>query len=388
MKYLILIADGMAGEPLAELGGRTTMETARKPAIDNILRSAKVGRVQNVPAGMSPGSDVATLSIFGYDPAKNISGRGPLEAAARGIDLREGICFRCNIVHIEQDVMVDFTAGHIATAKAAEIIKFLNEQTATPMAPKFYTGVSYRHLVVFNNDFFGQLRSVPPHDITGKHVVGYLPSGKNAALLNIIMYQLSQKIKKEFNDERLALWFWGGGGAPRLEPVSIQYGISGAIITAVDLLKGIGYYAGFEAINVPGATGFIDTNYEGKVQAALTALQQKDMVIVHIEAPDECGHMGNAQLKIKAIEDFDQKVVAPIFEAMRQQKEPFRILILPDHPTPIVRKTHSGDPVPFLYYDSEVMHRGREDTFCEYLVRDIPVMTGTELMPRLIKGDF
>ncbi len=388
MKYLILIGDGMAGEPLAELDNKTTLESANTPNINSLIGEDNYGQVANVPEGLPPGSDVATLSIFGYDPLKNYTGRGALEAAAMNISLKEqDLCFRCNITHIEKGIMKDFTADHISKDFAAKIIDFLNNQDDIPMKPKFYNGVSYRNLAVFDNQFFQKVKTTPPHDITGQIVKAYLPQGNNSSLLTVIMSELSKRIQKEFADDKLNIWLWGGGGAPKIKPISEKYKIHGTIITAVDLLKGIGRYAGFSAPNIPGATGFIDTDYNAKVTKALDELKLKDFVIVHIEAPDESGHMGNIDYKLQAIEDFDSKVVKPIIAKLEKRNTEFRMLILPDHPTPISKKTHTMDPVPYVFFDSKRMQRNLNPTknYSEQLVLGKEPIKGTELMPMLLK---
>jgi len=385
---LILIGDGMAGEPLDELNGMTTMEKAKTPFIDTMLGEGLVGRAQNVPEELTPGSDVATLSIFGYDPRTSYTGRGALEAAAMGINLGENdICFRCNIVHLEKGIMKDFTADHISKEKASQIIDFANRQKDLPMLPEFYNGVSYRNLAVFRNDFFKDVKTIPPHDITNKNYQQYLPQGQNSAMLNVLMDNLSRRIQQEFSDPRLGIWLWGGGGPPKLKPISEQYQLHGTIITAVDLLKGIGKYAGFSTPDIPGATGFIDTDYQAKVNYALNELKIKDIAVVHIEAPDECGHMGNIDYKIQAIEDFDQKVVKPILEELEKRKQDFRVLILPDHPTPIAKRTHTSDPVPFVLFDNSKMKRieTKDQTYCEKIVQDKVPIVGTELLPMLLE---
>jgi 2,3-bisphosphoglycerate-independent phosphoglycerate mutase len=388
MKYIILIGDGMAGYPLKELKNRTTLEAARTPSIDKLLSSGITGLVQNVPEGMPPGSDVASMSIFGFDPTKSYSGRAPLEAAALGIKLGPNdVAFRCNLVSIKNKKMADFTADHIDTPTATKIIKELNKQLGDATV-QFYPGVSYRHLVVIKN---GPLTAscTPPHDITGKSIAQYLPAGDNAALLNELMLA-AQPIIRTSGTKATDIWLWGQGKKPKLTPVTQQFGITGSVITAVDLLKGLGSYAGLDMITVKGATGFIDTNYAGKVAAALRVLKKQDLVIVHIEAPDECGHMGNTKLKIKAIEDFDKKVVGPILSGIEKTKEEFRILVLPDHPTPIALKTHSNEPVPFVFYDSTRPTLGFPKTYSERTAQEsgYVIARGSDLLKRLIYAGF
>lgn len=350
MKYIILIGDGMADRPLTELGNKTVLETAHTLNIDSLLRQGKTGLVQNVPAGMAPGSDIACMSIFGYDPKKIFPGRGPLEAAAQGIKLGpDDVAFRCNLVTIENNKMQDFTAHHIKTEEAKKLINKINQKLGNKNI-KFYPGVSYRHLAVIKKGPI-KAKCVPPHDITGKEITKYLPSGADNKILNDLM-QASVEILKKEKTAATQIWLWGQGKAPKIETITQKYKLKGAVITAVDLLRGIARYAGMEVIKVKGATGFIDTNYAGKVKAGLKALEKNDLLIIHVEAPDECGHMGDSKLKIKAIEDFDNQIVGALIRQVRSKYKAFRVLVLPDHPTPIEIKTHSDEPVPFVYYDS------------------------------------
>lgn len=347
MKYLILIGDGMSGRPLSMFGGKTTLETAATPNIDKLLSAGLTGLVQNVPRGMKPGSDIANMSIFGYDPRKHYSGRAPLEAVAMGVKLGpQDVAFRCNLVTVKNGKMQDFTAGHIPTREARKLIKKINQKLGNANI-KFYAGVSYRHLCVIRN---GNLRAkcTPPHDITGQPVKKYLPRD---ALLQKLQ-NASQEILAQEKTAATQIWLWGQGKAPTLVPLAKKYKLRGAVITAVDLIKGLGYCAGLPPLKIKGATGFLDTNYAGKAAAALKTLRSQDIVLVHIESPDECGHMGKAELKVRAIEDFDRKIVKPIIDELFRRRTPFRALILPDHPTPICLKTHSGEPVPFVFFDS------------------------------------
>ncbi len=388
MKYIILIGDGMAGRPLAELGGKTTLEAAHTKNIDRLLRKGKTGLVQNVPDGMAPGSDVACMSIFGYDPKKNFPGRGALEAAAQGIKLgKHDVAFRCNLVSIADNKMQDFTAGHIETKEASKLIKKLNKELGSKDI-KFYPGVSYRHILVMKNGP-EKVKCTPPHDITGKNISKYLPKGaKNKILLELM--NKSQEIFKNNKTKATQIWLWGQGKAPKLEKITAKYKLNGTIITAVDLLRGIGRYAGLEPVIVKGATGFIDTNYAGKVDAGLKALEKNDLLILHVEAPDECGHMGDIKLKIKAIEDFDLNIVGPLINSLQTKKEKFRVLILPDHATPIELKTHSREPVPFVYYDST---REFDSGFYKYSEKNAGesknfIDQGCLLLEKLIHSDF
>lgn len=388
MKHIILIGDGMAGYPLETLKGKTTLEAAKTPHIDWLLSHGLTGLVQNVPRGMQPGSDVASMSIFGYDPRKQYPGRAPLEAAAQGLTLdKETVAFRCNLVTIKDGLMKDFTAHHIETPVAMKLIQKINKALSSEKI-QFYPGMSYRHLMLFEN---GPVNAfcTPPHDITGKAISDYLPQGKGADVLLSLMNASKEILAKE-KTAATQIWLWGQGKAPKLKSLTERYHIKGSVITAVDLLRGIGKYAGLKPIIVKGATGFIDTNYAGKVAAGLKALKTEDLLILHVEAPDECGHMGNAKLKVKAIEDFDNKVVAPIVKEMHARKEPFRIIILPDHPTPVALKTHSGEPVPFVFYDSTHERAGLQGTYCERTAKSsgLVIDHGKDLIEKMIHAGF
>ncbi|GBR75599.1 2,3-bisphosphoglycerate-independent phosphoglycerate mutase [Candidatus Termititenax persephonae] len=383
MKYLILIGDGMSGRPLTSLGSQTTLETARTPNIDKLLSAGLTGLVQNVPHGLKPGSDVANMSIFGYDPRKYYSGRAPLEAAAMGIRLGRGdVAFRCNLVTIRDGKMQDFTAGHIPTKAARRLLKKINKKLGDARV-KFYPGVSYRHLCVIKNGNL-KVKCTPPHDITGRSVKKYLPPD---ALLQRLM-TVSQEILAPEKTKATQIWLWGQGQAPKLVSLAKKYKLRGAVITAVDLIKGLGHYAGLKPLKITGATGFLDTNYAGKARAALRTLRRQDIVLVHVEPPDECGHMGDSKLKIRAIEDFDRKIVGPIINALFRQKTPFRVLILPDHPTPICLKTHSGEPVPFVYFDSAKPRPRCPRKYSEKTARQtgLYIPHGHELLGKLYAG--
>jgi 2,3-bisphosphoglycerate-independent phosphoglycerate mutase len=352
MKLVVLLGDGMADLPLAALQGKTPLQAAIKPNIDRLARQGKSGLAQTVPEGFPPGSDVANLSVMGYSPGKHYSGRAPLEAAAMGVPLGpEEIAFRCNFVTIVDGIMLDYSAGHITSEEGRELIEALQ-----PLMPdrRLYAGVSYRNLLVLKAG--AKALCTPPHDISDQPVVEHLPCGPDSELLMRLMEAARPILARHpVNIRRIsegkrpanAIWLWGQGPAPVMPSFAEKYGLKGAMISAVDLLKGIGRYAGLEVIDVPGATGTIDTNYEGKVQATLEALKSSDFVYLHIEAPDEAGHEGDTLLKVRAIELFDEKVVGPVVEGLKKSGEDWRVLLLPDHATPISIKTHSRDPVPF-----------------------------------------
>jgi len=374
MKYIILIGDGMADSPIAELGNRTPLEAANTPNMDSLAGAGSYGLFKTVPDGYAPGSDVANLSVLGYSPAKYYTGRAPLEAASIGVKLGPtDIAFRCNLVTlVDKDgstIMNDYSSGHITTEDAAGIIPDLDKALQSE-GVRFYLGTSYRHLMVWK-DGEKSLKTTPPHDISDKVIDDYLPKGERADKLVRLM-KLSQGVLKDHpvNMKRMAegkkpatsIWLWGQGSAPAMPTIKERFGVEGAIISAVDLMKGIGIYAGLEVIKVPGATGYIDTNYEGKAEAALKALEAKDFVCVHVEAPDEAGHNGNLKDKMKAIEDFDARIVGPVLKGLEKFGE-FSVMVLPDHPTPIAIKTHTRDAVPFVLYRNG--QKGNSVKYCE-----------------------
>lgn len=369
MKYIVLVADGMADYPLPELGGRTPLEAAKTPNMDFIARQGRLGRVKTIPDKMAPGSDVANITILGYDPKKFYTGRGPLEAANLGIELQQDdVAFRCNLVTVSEETLVDYSAGHINSTEAGILIDFLNKNLGTDQI-KFFPGISYRHLMVVKNgaqDHLEDVQCTPPHDITGKNFTTNLPRGKNAELLINLMRESRRLLDNhDINHVRVDLkenpanmiWLWGQGKKPDIPKFSDKYGLKGSIISAVDLLKGLGSIIGLDVINVPGATGYYDTDYEGKANAAIATLEEKDFVFVHVEAPDEAGHNGDLREKITAIERFDQMIVGVILKALKRKKN-YRILILPDHATPISLKTHTSDDVCFGIFGRDIVGRG------------------------------
>lgn len=363
MKYTILIGDGMADYPIDELGGKTPLQAAKTPNMDSLARKGTIGLVKTIPDGFPPGSDIANLSILGYDPSKYYTGRSSLEAVSIGVELvSEDLAFRCNLVTLIQHdgkvFMGDYSAGHISTEEAKRLIQDLDKELS-PEGVRFYPGVSYRHLMVWRGGPDG-LETTPPHDISGKEVIDYLPKGGGSKkLLQLMTY--SQMLLKDhpINQEREekglrpanSIWLWGQGRRPRMPTLKERFGIEGSIISAVDLMNGIGIYAGLKVVKVPGATGYIDTNYKGKAEYALKELEKMDFVCVHVEAPDEAGHQGDLKTKIRAIEDFDREVVGRVLDGIRRFKD-YRLLVLADHPTPIIKKTHTGEPVPFAIYPS------------------------------------
>lgn len=365
MKHIIILGDGMADEPIPELGNKTPMEVANTPTMDWLASYGRVGRLKTVPVGYHPGSEVANMSVLGYDLDKTFEGRGSLEAASIGVPLLEGeMAMRCNLICIENGIIKNHSAGHISNEEAAELIDFLNEQLADDDI-RFYQGVSYRHLLkVKHGD--KRIHCTPPHDVPGTPFRDVLIRPKaaeaqaTADLLNGLILR-SQKLlenhpvnikrKAEGKDAANSIWPWSPGYRPRMQTLMERFGIdSGVVISAVDLIRGIGVYAGLKPILVEGATGLWNTNYEGKVAAAIAALKDNDFVFLHIEASDEAGHEGDYNLKIKTIENLDSRVCKPILEAVQQMNEPVAIAVLPDHPTPCRIRTHTGEPVPFLIY--------------------------------------
>ena len=365
MKYAVILGDGMADWPLDELGGKTPLDVANHPAMDKMAQQGTFGLVQTVPTGMKPGSDTANLSVFGYDPQKYYSGRSPLEAASLGIELVDtDVTYRCNLVtlsgeaRLEDTTMVDYSAGEISTEEAGELIRFLDRELSSE-GIRLYPGFSYRHCLVLNHAKTGA-ELTPPHDFTGKPVAGRLPSGTNTELLLHWMERAYELLQEHpVNRARVAagknpanaIWFWGEGRKPALTPFFEKTGLRGAVISAVDLIQGIGRCAEMDVIKVEGATGTFETNFAGKAQAAIRALSgQTDYVYVHIEAPDECGHHGQIQEKIYSIEQIDSQILAPVWAHLESSGEDYAILVLPDHPTPIQIRTHSAEPVPFALY--------------------------------------
>jgi 2,3-bisphosphoglycerate-independent phosphoglycerate mutase len=385
MKYIILLGDGMADRPLEELGGKTCLQAAKTPNLDQLATLGEVGMVHTVPEGFSPGSDVANLSVMGYDPRKYFTGRSPLEAASIGVELApDDIAFRCNLVTLRiisgkspatgkgrRAIMEDFSAGHITTQEARLLIEEIDSKLGTDRI-RFYPGVSYRHLMVWKHGK-DKIECTPPHDILDKDIQDYLPSGEGEDTINTLMeashdlllaHPVNKARQESGKRQANSIWLWGQGKRPTMPTFREKYGLEGSMISAVDLTKGLGMYAGFDVINVPGATGWLDTNYVGKAEHALWALKTKDIVYLHVEAPDEAGHTGDLKNKLRAIEDFDEFVVGNIIHGMKQFDE-YRILSLPDHPTPIALRTHTADPVPFVIYDNTKERKGGPVTYDE-----------------------
>lgn len=372
MKYIVVLGDGMADRPVDALGGKTPLEAAVTPVMDALASKGTLGTVQNVPAGMAPGSDVANLSVLGYDPAANYSGRSPLEALSVGVAMDDDdVIFRSNLVTLtenqpyDQKIILDHSSGEISTADADVLMDAIRAEFNSDRF-RFYTGTSYRHILVWKQGRLSPLE--PPHDHLGHAIGPYLPQ---EAVLREMMERSYEILNNHpLNLARAAagkhkansLWFWGAGTKPQVQNFREKTGLTGAMISAVDLLKGIAVGAGMRVYNVPGATGSIDTNFEGKAQAAVDALLKDgcDFAYIHVEAPDEMGHQGRIQDKVKSIEYLDSRLIAPIKAAMEAAGENYRMLILPDHPTPLAIRTHTADPVPYLIYDSTRQLRKRD----------------------------
>lgn len=378
MKYVVIIGDGMADRPIAELGNLTPLQKAHTPYMDSLAQRGMVGMSHTIPQGFHPGSDVANLSIMGYDPARYYTGRAPLEAASIGIAMSDAdVAYRCNLVTLRTEddgsvIMEDYSSGHITTEESRELIVTLAQELKSD-AIDLYPGVSYRHLLLWHNGSTTPVCTAP-HDILEKNSAQYLPSGAGSEFVRDLMERSKPILARHpVNKKRIAegkrpatsIWLWGQGKRPELPNYQEQYGISGALISAVDLTKGLGLYAGFEILNVPGVTGWIDTNYEGKAQYALDVLERVDYVYIHVESPDEAGHSGNVQYKLQAIEDLDAKVVGPVLKGLAERFPEHRVLLMPDHATPIFARTHTSEAVPFVIFDSRSPQNRPDCTYDE-----------------------
>jgi len=395
MKYVVIIPDGAADRPSESLRGKTPLEVARLPNINRIASTGRLGTVQTVPDELAPGSDVAILSLLGYDPTENYTGRAPLEAVAQDIVLGPNDwVFRCNLVTVGDEEMVDYSAGHISTKEAEVLIAALQQRLGTENL-RFYAGVGYRHLVVIKGETFS-VRTVPPHDIMGQSLKKHLPKGKNAARLKDLMTASREilaehpvnKVRRDLGENMAnQIWLWGQGKRPALESFAKRWGLRGAAITAVDLVRGIAKLIGWEVIKVEGATGYFDTNYTGKGHAAIEALKNHDLVVVHVEAPDEAGHNGDAREKVRALEAIDREIVGPVLAALEASGEPWRILVSPDHETPLDLRTHERQPVPFCMMGEGMAAARPGGTFTEANARKtgMHVAVGHELMEYFLK---
>ena len=403
MKYVVVLCDGMADYPVPALGGKTPMMVAKKPHIDALAAKAEVGLVRTVAPGLKPGSDVANMSVLGFDPHRFYTGRSPLEAASIGIDMKDSdVSLRTNLVTLSDKgepfadkVIEDYCADDISTEEARQLIEAVQAAFGGGEYD-FYTGVSYRHCLIWHGGTTELGNMTPPHDITGKVIGPHLSTAETARPLLEMMEKSFDLLKDHpVNKARVAagrrpancIWLWGEGTRPALQPIEALYGIKGGMVSAVDLLKGIANCAGMEVAEVPGATGYIDTDFEGKAKAALDLLTRNDLVYVHFEAPDECGHRNEPENKVKAIEMIDSRVL-PILEEGLEQYEDYKILLLPDHPTPIVTRTHASDPVPYLLYQKSAPKTG-VDTINEETAKatGIYMENGPAMMPHFLGQD-
>jgi len=402
MKYVVILGDGMADYPMPELDNKTPLQYAKKPNIDMLATKGSVGLVKTVPEGIPPGSDVANLSVMGYNPTIYYTGRSPLEAVSMGIDLSlSDVALRCNLVYLSEPedeysakTMIDYSSDEISTEESLILIEAINMAFKSDNIT-FYPGISYRHCMVWNNGETG-LGCTPPHDILEKRITDYLPKEKSGLLLEMMRksydilkdHPVNQVRKKRGLRPANSIWLWGEGKKPTLSSFQEKYNKSGAVISAVDLLKGIGICAGLASIDVEGATGNIHTNFIGKANAAVKALDSGlDFVYVHVEAPDECGHRYEIENKVKAIEFLDSQVVGPILDGLKKYDE-YKILVLPDHPTPLSLRTHTSDPVPFIIYDSTHEINSPASSYDEFEARksEIFIEDGYKLMDLFIKG--
>lgn len=385
MKYLVMLCDGMADEPNEALGNSTPMEKANKPCMDSLAAKAEVGIVKTVAEGLKPGSDVANLSVLGYEPAVYYSGRSPLEAASIGIDLKDtDVTLRCNLVTLSDDedyenkTILDYCADDISSEEAKILIEYIQEKLGNDVF-RFYPGVSYRHCLVWSNGNPHPGMLTPPHDITGKVITDYIPKGEAVDELYDLMKKSYDLLKDHpVNQARIArgkrpansIWLWGEGTKPLLDNFSEKFGINGSMISAVDLLKGIAICAGMNSVDVDGATGYLDTNFDGKCKAAIEEFKKgADLVYIHVEAPDECGHRGEIENKVKAIEMIDEHILGPVVEFLKGYDD-FAVLVCPDHPTPLSIRTHTSTPVPYLIYDSKNEINSGVKVFCEKEARE------------------
>lgn len=365
MKYLVLLCDGMADYPVPELGNKTPMGASYTPNMDKLAEKSVIGLVKTVQDNMKPGSDVANLSVLGYDPQIYYTGRSPLEAGSIGIDMKDtDVSFRCNLVTLsnednyEDKTILDYCADDISTEEAKELVEYLEKNLGNEEF-KLYSGVSYRHCLIWNNGTMEVGTLTPPHDITGKAIKEYIPTHPNAKKLYDLMVKSYDLLKDHpVNKAREAkglkpansMWLWGEGVRASLTPFTEKYGLKGSMISAVDLLKGIGKFSGMNVVHVPGATGYMDTNFEGKAEAAIKEFENgQDLVYIHIEAPDECGHRYEIENKKKSLEIIDDKILGPVLKALDKYDD-YKVLIMPDHATPLSLRTHTNDPIPFLIY--------------------------------------
>ena len=386
----------MADHPLEELGGRTVLQKANTPNMDQMTKNGLAGLAINVPEGYPPGSDVANMSVMGYDPALYYSGRAPLEAASMDIPLgSKDVAFRCNLITIKDGLIADHSAGHITSEEARELIEAVDAELGSEEL-KFYPGISYRHLLVTSNGLGANADCTPPHDVIDGEMDDHMPKGEGSDVLGKLIkgsipilerHPINEKRVSEGKNPGNSVWFWGQGYAPSFRTFEDLYGLTGSVISAVDLIKGLGIYAGLDVIEVPGATGYLDTNYVGKAEFAMESLKDKDFVVVHVEAPDEAGHMGDLDAKLQAIEDFDEKVVGTVLRAAKESDEDYIIVVLPDHPTPIALRTHTSEPVPFVMYSTLEDEVDDVETFDEAAMKkgSLGIVRGCDLVQLMME---
>ncbi len=408
MKYIIFLGDGMADLPVPALSGKTPLQVADKPRMDRIAREGMAGLVNTVPAGMAPGSDTANMAVMGFDPKRYYTGRSPIEAVSMSIEMEpDDVAFRCNLVSMTEEpvyadrTMVDHSSDEIASDEAARLIELINEKLSGD-GIRFYPGKSYRHCMIWQKGPL-DVRLVPPHDILTQKVRQYLPVGEGAARILGLMensarilpdHPVSRARKRRGLNPANSIWIWGQGKRPQLPNLSDLFGIHGSVISAVDLIQGLGICAGLHVVEVPGATGNIHTNFKGKAQAAIDEFKRgQDYVFLHVEAPDECGHRAEIENKVKSIELIDREVIAPIWDYLESARqatgEDYRLLVMPDHPTPLTLRTHTSDPVPFALYSSDGVYRAPASGYDEERVRESGVYLehGHKLFGRMIRGE-
>ncbi len=400
MKYIVIVPDGMADNPIEELGNKTPLEASHRANMDYLAKNGITGLIKTIPDNFKPGSEIGNLSLLGYDPNKYFTGRAPLEAANMGLELAEDeMAFRCNLVTIVADKMADYSAGHISTPEAAELIAALNDKMDEPEI-RFYPGQSYRHLLIMKGRNVSELmkvKCIPPHDIINQDIKKYLPTGVGATPLLKFMEKAARILAEHpINNVRVDLkenpanhiWLWGQGTRPALPLFRDKFGVDGSIISAVDLVNGIGRLAGLEVLKVPGITGYYDTNYAGKAQYAIESLRNKDFVFIHIEGPDEAGHNGDYKAKIHCIEHIDREIVGPVLRYVEKTPEA-RMVVLPDHPTPVKLRTHSREPVGFVMFGKGITPDESQtytETACKS--RGLKFKNGEEFMEYFIRKNL
>ncbi len=397
MKYIVLVPDGMADEPIDQLGGKTPLEAAKTPNMDLLASNGLSALVQTIPDGMPPGSDIGNLSLMGYDPKANFTGRAPLEAASLGVKINDDeVAFRCNLITEKDGKMADYSAGHIPSDEAKVLIEYLQMAIDWPDV-QFYPGKSYRHLVVLKTisvERMLKIKMVPPHDILNQSIKDHLPSGPQSDILlslmeksrGILSTHQVNKVRLDLKEKPAnMIWLWGQGSKPNLPLFKDRYGLSGSVISAVDLVNGIGFLAGLEIVTVPGANGYYDTNYKGKAQYALESLKKHDFVYVHVEAMDEAGHNGDHKAKRECIERFDDLIVGTVRKYLSEHHD-VRVLVTPDHPTPVAKRTHTSNPVPFVMYGQGIQPNGTKVySETEATGKGIKFLSGQEMIKFFFK---